>query len=237
MAAEQNTAIVYGGSGALGSACVKYFKAKGYNVISFDLVANEEANSNVVLSAKSGLQEQGDLALQDLGKVLGDKKVQTIICVAGGWAGGNAASADMLKNADLMFRQSVWTSLIASRIAATYLAEGGLLALTGAIPALGATPGMIGYGMAKAAVHQLVKSLSEAGSGMPDGSCTLALLPMTLDTPMNRKFMADADQSTWTPLDTVAELLFKWVSGVERPASGSLAQLRTANSTTNVVFE
>ena len=28
---------------------------------------------------------------------------------------------------------------------------------------------------------------------------------VTLDTPMNRKFMPDADHSKWTPLDTVAE--------------------------------
>ncbi len=46
--------------------------------------------------------------------------------------------------------------------------------------------GMMGYGMAKAAVHQLVKSLGEQGSGLPDGACTLGILPVTLDTPMNR---------------------------------------------------
>ena len=40
--------------------------------------------------------------------------------------------------------------------------------------------------MAKAAVHQLVKSLGGQGSGLPDGSCTLGILPVTLDTPMNR---------------------------------------------------
>jgi len=28
---------------------------------------------------------------------------------------------------------------------------------------------------------------------------------VTLDTPMNRKFMPDADQTTWTPMEFVAE--------------------------------
>jgi len=28
---------------------------------------------------------------------------------------------------------------------------------------------------------------------------------VTLDTPMNRKWMPDADQTTWTPLEFVAE--------------------------------
>jgi dihydropteridine reductase len=40
----------------------------------------------------------------------------------------------------------------------------------GAKPALAGTPGMIGYGMAKAAVHQLVKSLAAKKSGLPEGT-------------------------------------------------------------------
>lgn len=36
---------------------------------------------------------------------------------------------------------------------------------------------MIGYGIAKAAVHQLVKSLSQPNSGLPEGSTTVAILP------------------------------------------------------------
>jgi len=53
------------------------------------------------------------------------------------------------------------------------------------------------YGMAKAAVHQLVSSLGAKGSGLPDGTFAGAILPVTLDTPMNRKFMPDSDFSTW----------------------------------------
>ena len=64
---------------------------------------------------------------------------------------------------------------------------------------------MIGYGMAKAAVHQLVKSLAASGGGLPNESTVLAILPVTLDTPMNRKWMAKADHSTWTSLEFVSE--------------------------------
>lgn len=81
----------------------------------------------------------------------------------------------------------------------------GLVALTGALPALAGTPGMIGYGMAKAAVHQLVKSLADKSSGVSETSTVVAILPATLDTPNNRKFMPNADTSTWTPLDTIAQ--------------------------------
>lgn len=74
--------------------------------------------------------------------------------------------------------------------------------LTGAAPALAPTPGMIGYGVAKAAVHQLTRSVGSDKGGLPKGSKALAILPVTLDTPMNRKFMKVDD--TWTPLEDVA---------------------------------
>lgn len=64
---------------------------------------------------------------------------------------------------------------------------------------------MIGYGLAKAAVHQLTKSLAQKESGLPGDASVVAILPVTLDTPMNRKWMPKADFSTWTPLEFVAE--------------------------------
>lgn len=93
---------------------------------------------------------------------------------------------------------------------------------------------MIGYGMAKAAVHQLVKSLAEDQSGLPPNSTVLALLPVTLDTPMNRKWMAKADFSTWTSMEWIAEQLHSWTNGVDKPLSGSLLKLVTEDSKTTV---
>lgn len=37
--------------------------------------------------------------------------------------------------------------------------------------------GMMGYGMAKAAIHQLIKSLAGKNSGLPKDSSALAILP------------------------------------------------------------
>lgn len=52
--------------------------------------------------------------------------------------------------------------------------------MTGAKAAVSGTPGMIGYGMAKAAVHQLTKSLAGKGSGLPENSKVAAILPYAL---------------------------------------------------------
>jgi len=52
------------------------------------------------------------------------------------------ASTEFIKNSDLMWKQSVWSSAIAAHLAANHLKEGGLLALPGAQPCLSGTPGM-----------------------------------------------------------------------------------------------
>jgi len=227
--------IVYGGKGALGATIVKYFRARSWWVGSIDLAANEDADANIVVGAASSWVDQQESIKGQVAQVLGDNKLDAVLCVAGGWAGGNAASKDLVKNSDLMWKQSVWTSVIASSIAASHLKEGGVVVLTGAQAALQGTPGMIGYGLAKAAVHQLVKSLAEPKSGLPDNAFVAAILPVTLDTPMNRQFMPTADFSSWTTLETVATLLHKWTDSKDRPANGSLVQLLTKDGTTELV--
>ena len=141
----------------------------------------------------------------------------------------------MVKNADLMWKQSVWSSAITARLAAKYLTADGLVVLPGAEPAQAGTPGMIGYGMAKAAVHQLTKSMASDPS-LPAGTRVYATLPITLDTPMNRKFMPDADTTTWTPLSFIAQLMYKWASDrSSRPEkNGSLVVLKTTNGVTEL---
>lgn len=72
----------------------------------------------------------------ELNKLLNGERLAAVFCVAGGWAGGNAASAELMKNTDLMIKQSVWTSVISAHISSKHLAEGGLLVLTGSQPCL-----------------------------------------------------------------------------------------------------
>ena len=80
---------------------------------------------------------------------LNGEKLDAVICMAGGWAGGSPGSKDFIKNSDLMWRSSVWPASISASLAAQNLKDGGMVVLPGAAPAVGGTPGMAGYGMAK----------------------------------------------------------------------------------------
>ncbi|KAJ2455313.1 hypothetical protein EV183_000849 [Coemansia sp. RSA 2336] len=226
--------IVYGGCGALGSAIVKVFKKQAWQVLSIDLNINVEADDNVTVSSEPSLVHQGTKVTEDVGDLLNGTKADALVCVAGGWQGGNAASKNFLSNADLSLKQSVHTSLIAANIAARHLKPSGLLVLTGALPAAqGGTPGMIGYGMAKAAVHHMVASLAMGGSGI-DSPRVVGVLPVTLDTPANRSAMPNADHTSWTPLADVADLVYKWATNHSSCENGRLYSLVTKNSVTSV---
>lgn len=168
---------------------------------------NESASESIVLTPTDSLFEQETKLSAGLSSLLGESKLDAILNVAGGWAGGNAASAEFLTSSNNMWSQSVCSSLIAAKLAATFLNEGGCLTLAGAAPSIdsAATPGMIGYGMAKAAVHQLTKSLAHADGGLPKSTLVAAIAPITLDTPMNRKWMAKSDFTAWTSLTYIAE--------------------------------
>lgn len=230
--------LVYGGCGALGSSCVQFFKNKSWWVGSIDTKQNDEADKSFIVNVADPWLQQEESICSAVSSALGSEKLDAIICVAGGWAGGSAASEDFIKNADLMWKQSVWSSCIAATLSNKFLKEGGFLTLTGANAALKGTPGMIGYGMAKAAVHHLTKSLACENSGLPAKAQVVSILPITLDTPMNRKWMPKADTSTWTPREYIAELFHKWITVPgDRPPNGSLVSLITKDNESKYVVE
>lgn len=94
--------------------------------------ANEEADANILVKPEESWVDQEQLVLTEVNKVLNGNLLDAVICVAGGWAGGNAAAKDFIKNADLMWRQSVWSSTIAASVAAKHLKEGNFANHTGA---------------------------------------------------------------------------------------------------------
>ncbi|KAM8940418.1 dihydropteridine reductase [Pelodytes ibericus] len=233
--AESQRVLVYGGRGALGSKCVDFFKSKNWWVASIDVTENAAASASIVVKLSDSFTEQSDQVSTAVEKLLDGQKVDAILCVAGGWSGGSAKAKSFYRSCDQMWKQSVWTSAISSHLATKHLKEGGLLTLSGANAGLSATPGMVGYGMAKAAVHQLCQSLGAEKNGLPVNSAAVAVLPVTLDTPANRASMPDADFSSWTALEFIAETFFKWTTGDNRPKSGSLIQVITEKGKTQLI--
>ncbi|KAG6963465.1 hypothetical protein JG688_00008133 [Phytophthora aleatoria] len=221
--------LVVGGAGALGRGVVSNFARASWGVTSVDFSASEDAHNNVLLP-KSNSLKQAEQTLKEISSRYG--KVNTVVCTAGGWAGGSIRDADSLINLGEMHSKNLESAFLATYLASHLLVPGGLLVLTGATAALQATPGMVSYGGVKAATHHLIAS---AVTELPEDSSVLGVLPTTIDTPMNRNFMADADFSTWTKAEDIAEKILEWSNApyAARPPSGHLITATTVNSTTS----
>jgi len=63
---------------------------------SIDLAANEEATANIIVNPADTWVDQGKAVAEKVAEVLEGNKVDAVLCVAGGWAGGNASSKGML---------------------------------------------------------------------------------------------------------------------------------------------
>ena len=120
-------------------------------------------------------------------------------------------------------------------------ANNALVVIVGATAALQPTPGMVGYGLSKAAVHHVVQTMGTSSTrGMnkprkgtrhatdPHFPTVIGILPSTLDTPNNRKSMPHDDASRWThPADISAQIGI-WLSQPSlRPAAGSLVKVQS----------
>ena len=224
--------LVLGGKGALGNAVLQRFAAKNWAAASVDLFEADAKVSplgNIILKETQTIEEMQNTILAGIAK----NKFDAIVNVAGGWAGGDVADPAMARNAELMVRQSIYSSVASAHVASVAGNEGSLLLLTGSAAALNPTSFMVGYGLAKAGVHHLVRSAAADATKLPKEACVLGICPYTLDTPGNRSGMPDADFTSWTSLDFASEQIFKWAESPEsRPKSGSLVVWKTEKGNT-----
>lgn len=105
--------LVIGGQGNLGKSLIQKFK-KNWITISLDVYANKEAKENILLK---------DNVSEELKKILQNEKLDSILNVAGGWKGGNLKSKDFEESVELMYNQSVKSSILAAKLSTLYLKE------------------------------------------------------------------------------------------------------------------
>lgn len=105
----------------------------------------------------------------------------------------------------------------------------GLFVIIGASAALSPTPGMLGYGAAKSASHHFLQSYGPFFTE-ENGSTSVGILPLMLDTPANRTMMDDGDDddrySKMVKPIHIANEIGEWIKHPHlRPHSGSLVKV------------
>jgi NAD(P)-dependent dehydrogenase (short-subunit alcohol dehydrogenase family) len=206
----EKTILITGATGGLGSIVVPYFLDRGWRVIA-------------VVSEENGKNKPGPFPLLDVQVVdLTDEKavgaviawliktyggIDAALLLAGGYVAGGVA--DATKNeVKTMFAINFETAYnVARPVYGHMLGRGkGRIVLMGARPALEASAGKtaIAYALSKSLLFKLAEILNADGKGKD--VVTHVVVPSTIDTPNNRKWMADADFGSWVKPEQLAEI-------------------------------
>lgn len=225
------TALVAGGTGALGRAVTTELLARGERVCvpwrtSQDADELRAAHPDAVDAGRLRLS-QCDVADPDqvaalLDVLRADWGPLWLACsLVGGYAGGTPIEElDDITLLDRMLRLNLRTATVVAREGLRHMGpSGGRVVLVGARQAVRPGGGDGAYAAAKAGVVSLVGTL--AAELKRTGRTANALLPGMIDTPANRAAMPEATHERWTPPEAIAKVL-AWVASEEAwPVSGA----------------
>ena len=218
------SAIVTGGTGALGRAVVRAFLEAGDRVVVPWIVEAERAS---LTAAEEAAVAAGALKLieADVAEEAGAFAVATsagdvevLVNGVGGFAGGTPVHETALDVWDQMYRINVRTAVAMCRgvLPGMIARKRGVVVNVASQAAFERPPSLAAYSAAKAAITVLTETLQRevADCGIRVG----AVVPTTIDTPANRAAMPDADFAAWTSPDAIAEVI-RWLAS---PAATAL---------------
>lgn len=195
--------IVTGATGALGSAVVEAFAARGDRVAAIDRATNQAASSGIRHSV-------GDLsspaaAIAAIGEAVdaldgADALVHLVGAFA--WVPVEQSSLDTWRD---LYAANVETTLNVIQACLPKLSDRGSIVCVGAASAQPAAAGMAPYAAAKSGVARLVEALSSELKAR--GIRVNAVLPAIIDTPRNRADMPQANPKDWTSPKAIADVI------------------------------
>jgi NAD(P)-dependent dehydrogenase (short-subunit alcohol dehydrogenase family) len=213
MTADARTAVVSGGTGALGRAIVATLLSAGGRVVVPWIVAAER---EALAGEQAEAVRAGRLLLleADVAEAPGAEAVaraagpaDLLVNGVGGFAGGAGVLETSLEVWDRMYRMNLRTAVSLCRAVVPGMRDRarGVVVNVAARAALARPAGLSAYAASKDGVLVLTDTLQAELAGR--GVRVHAILPSTIDTPANRSAMPGADFSTWTSPAEIARVV------------------------------
>lgn len=215
--------LVTGADGGLGTSVTQAFLESGATVVGTSRKIQQSAFNSPNFTAMSA-----ELSTLAAAKVLVDQvvarfgKLDILAHTVGGFAGGQSITetddATFQRMMDMNLN-SVFHMLRAS-VPALRATKAGRIIAIGSRAAVAPGAGVGAYSASKAAMVSLIQTV--ALENKDAGMTANVILPGTMDTPMNRKFMPNADFSKWVRPSTVAALMVWLASDAGREVNGAV---------------
>ena len=200
--------LIFGSSGALGNGVTEVFLKKQYDKIYlFDFKHKERSNSNVKLITISDLSSDENVKKAFAEIVPNKNKIFYLFSTVGGFFGGKNIWETEIGYFDRMINMNLKTSFLIAKNFSLLVKEShsGSICLTAAYTGLDAEAGKAVYGISKAGVIHLVKTLSEEGKNI--NLSANAIAPYIIDTPANREWMKNGEFEKWITPEDIGEFV------------------------------
>jgi NAD(P)-dependent dehydrogenase (short-subunit alcohol dehydrogenase family) len=212
---EDRVAVVTGGTGALGRAvvldflqagarvAVPYLEEKGWEALRAS--AGEHAARLTGSPADLAEASQVHSFIQDT--VAGSRRIDFLVCVAGGFASGKSFESDEHTWERMLDRNLRSVFLLLQPVVPVMIRQnfGRIVTVSSGAILRGGGAGMAAYAVAKGAVRQLTEILAKELEAYDiRAHC---VMPGTMDTEQNRKAMPKADPAEWVKTEDVARVI------------------------------
>lgn len=222
------TVLVTGASGALGSAVCERFAEVGATVAATDVVEPDDENASLNADEADRIHfYQGDFTdeseVEQVVTEIADDHggLDALINVAGTWKGGSPIEETDADTFDLLMNVNLKTMFLASKHALPHLqqSEGrGAIVSVSARASLEGGEGDGPYRASKAGVRLLTETIAEENEGVVRAN---AVMPSVIDTPANREMMPDADHEKWVAPTEIADVMCFLCSEAASVTSGA----------------
>jgi NAD(P)-dependent dehydrogenase (short-subunit alcohol dehydrogenase family) len=221
----QQSAIVTGGTGGLGSAVVARLLDDGWRVVVPWIVEHELSR----VQEREGLElVQADLfepdavaAVVEVAAGDGQAPLRGVVNLVGGFAMGGRVHETPIEEFEKQFRLNLRPTYLVVAAAVPHLLSGGggSIVCVGTRAAVQPFSGAAGYISSKAAVIAFAQAV--AAEYKHDGIRCNAILPSVIDTPANRQSMPKADFEKWVKPAEIAGVIAHLLSDASAPTSGA----------------
>lgn len=236
---ENKTAIITGGTGALGRVIVNLFAAKGMTIYvpvrsieEFRKVFDNSVDDNIdtftlrkIYALQCDAENEQNIKnfVSDVLKREG--KIDFLVNTVGGYH-----PKKLIKDMDYVFVENmIKLNFMSAFCFSRYVLESmaaknyGRIAAIGAMPAIETTPGKFAYSVSKSAVVNLVKTIAEE---YKEYNITAnVIIPSIIDTSANRASMPDADYNKWVKPEDIAETILYLFSDSAKTFYGNVLRM------------
>ena len=224
------TAIVTGASGALGSVIAEQFLEVGYRIgIPYSSTrpgtsafASQSAN---ILGMKADLTSETEVAgfIKEFTNRF--ERIDILVNVAGGYAGGGLIEETSLQDMEGMLRLNFTTTYLMCRAVLPIMKRqnSGRIVNIASAPAVTPKPRMGPYAISKRAVITLTETIAAEIKG--SGLTANVLAPSIILTEANKTSMPDADTSKWVTPGEIAQLILYLVSEKAGSVNGNVMKI------------